>query len=250
MSGWVRGPPLAILLQMTQKTAIYSHADRLDATSADDRQQPVRPRFQLPVVLLALFVAIWLALAVSPISREDWLLENLLVLIAIPALVATRQRMRFSNASYVCIFAFFLLHSVGAHYTYSLVPYDRWWETFTGSTLNDLLGWQRNHYDRLVHFLYGMLILPPAAELLDRYAPSRGVWRAILPVLFVMSHSVIYEIVEWIAALIVAPELGEAYLGTQGDRWDAQQDMALATAGAALSMLFVRLRHLSISRVS
>jgi putative membrane protein len=227
---------------MTERTATYTHADSFEAKVADG--------MPLPATLLALFAAIWLALAVSPISRQDWLLENLLVLIAMPALVATRQRMRFSNAAYVCLFAFFLLHSVGAHYTYSLVPYDRWWEALTGTTLNDLLGWQRNHYDRAVHFLYGMLILLPAAELLDRYAPSRGMWRAILPVLFVMSHSVIYEIVEWIAALIVAPELGEAYLGTQVDPWDAQQDMALASAGAALSMLFVRLRDLSISRAS
>ena len=229
---------------------MYSHADSFDAKAAKDKPQPVHPRLQLPATLLALFAAVWLALAVSPISRQDWLLENLLVLIAIPVLVATRRRMRFSNASYVCIFVFFLLHSVGAHYTYSLVPYDRWWETLTGGTLNELLGWQRNHYDRIVHFLYGALMLPPAAELLDRYAPSRGAWRGIVPVLFVMSHSVIYEIVEWIAALIVAPELGEAYLGTQGDRWDAQQDMALAAVGAALSMLFVRLRDLSSRRVS
>lgn len=228
---------------------MYSHAESFDAKAADDKSQPVRRSFPLPAILLALFVAIWLALAVSPISRQDWLLENLLVLVAIPALVATRQHMRFSNASYVCLFVFFLLHAVGAHYTYSLVPYDRWWETLTGSTLNELFGWQRNHYDRLVHFLYGMLMLPPSAQLFDRYAPSRGAWRAILPVLFVMSHSVMYEIVEWIAALIVAPELGDAYLGTQGDHWDAQQDMALATAGAVLSMLYVRLRDLSFRRV-
>lgn len=228
---------------------MHSRADSFDAKAADDKQQPVRRPFPLPATLLALFVTIWLALAVSPVSRQDWLLENLLVLISIPALVATRQRMRFSNASYVCLFVFFLLHSVGAHYTYSLVPYDRWWEMLTGSPLNDLFGWQRNHYDRLVHFTYGLLILPPSAELFDRYAPSRGVWRGILPVLFVMSHSVIYEIVEWIAALIVAPELGDAYLGTQGDHWDAQRDMALAAAGAVLSMLFVHSRGLSFRRV-
>jgi putative membrane protein len=235
-------------MQMTERTIMYSRADSA-AKAADDKPQPIRGPFQLPATLLALFAAIWLALAVSPISRQDWLLENLLVLVAIPVLFATRQRMRFSNASYVCLFVFFVLHSVGAHYTYSLVPYDRWSEILTGNTLSDLCGWQRNHYDRLVHFLYGVLILPPSAELFDRYAPSRGVWRGILPVLFVMSHSVIYEIVEWIAALIVAPELGEVYLGTQGDHWDAQQDMALAAAGAVLSMLFVRSRGTLVRRV-
>lgn len=196
-----------------------------------------------PAVLLALFTAIWLGLAVSPVSRADWLLENLLVLAAVPTLVATSRRMRFSDATYTCLFVFFVLHSIGAHYTYSLVPYDRWWTALTGHPLNQVFGWQRNHYDRLVHLLYGVLMLPAAVELFERYAPPRGAWRWLMPVLFLMSHSVIYEMVEWIAALIVAPELGTAYLGTQGDQWDAQQDMALATAGAALSMLILRFKY-------
>jgi len=198
----------------------------------------------IPVVLLALFTAIWLALAIAPVSRSDWLLENLLVLAAVPTLVATARRMRFSNVAYACLFVFFVLHSVVAHYTYSLVPYDRWWHTLTGHSLNQALGWQRNHYDRLVHFLYGVLMLPAAVELFERYAPPRGTWRWLMPVFFLMSHSVIYEMVEWIAAIVVAPDLGTAYLGTQGDQWDAQQDMALATAGATLSMLILRFRSL------
>lgn len=201
-----------------------------------------------PTLLLGLFVAIWLALAVAPVSRSDWLLENLLVLAAVPTLIATRHRLRFSNATYTCLFVFFALHSIGAHYTYSLVPYDRWSTVLTGHPLSEVFGWQRNHYDRLVHFLYGVLMLPAAVELFERYAPPRGAWRWLMPVFFLMSHSVIYEMVEWIAALIVAPELGTAYLGTQGDQWDAQQDMALATAGAALAVLILRFRRLRSSR--
>lgn len=196
-----------------------------------------RPGERLPLILLVLLIAVWLALAIDPVSRQDWLLENILVLLTVPLLIATRHRLRFSNASYVCLFVFFVLHSIGAHYTYSLVPYDRWWQTLTGSTLNEMLGWQRNHYDRLLHFLYGVLLLQPSAELLARYAPARGLWRPLLPILFITSHSAIYELVEWIAALIVAPELGNAYLGTQGDPWDAQQDMALATLGAIVATL-------------
>jgi putative membrane protein len=197
-----------------------------------------------PAVLLGLFTVIWLALALSPASRADWLLENLLVLLAVPALIATWRRLRFSNTAYTCLFLFFVLHSIGAHYTYSLVPYDRWWTAISGHPLNQVFGWQRNHYDRLVHLLYGALMLPAAVELFQRYAPPRGAWRWLMPVLFLMSHSVIYEMVEWIAALVVAPDLGSAYLGTQGDEWDAQQDMALATAGAALSMLIVFFKDL------
>lgn len=203
----------------------------------------LQARTRYPAALLALFTAIWLALAISPISRADWLLENLLVLAAVPTLVATFGRMRFSDATYTCLFVFFVLHSIGAHYTYALVPYDGWWTAITGHTLNEFFGWQRNHYDRLVHLLYGVLMLPAAVELFDRYAPPRGAWRWLMPVFFVMSHSSIYETVEWIAAIIVAPDLGTAYLGTQGDEWDAQQDMALAAGGAALSMLILRLKY-------
>jgi putative membrane protein len=201
-----------------------------------------------PFVLLIVFVLIWLVLAIAPVSRPDWLLENLLVLVAVPTLVATSRRMRFSNAAYVCLFMFFVFHAIGAHYTYSLVPYDRWWTALTGHSLNQVFGWQRNHYDRLVHLLYGLLMLPAAVELFERYAPPRGAWRWLMPVFFVMAHSVIYEMVEWLAALMVAPDLGTAYLGTQGDQWDAQQDMALATAGAAFSMLIVRFKHLRSHR--
>jgi putative membrane protein len=197
--------------------------------------------WQLPGTLLTLFVGVWLVLAISPISRQDWLLENLLVLAAVPALVITRHRMRFSNTSYVCLFVFLVLHTIGSHYTYALVPYDRWWEAITGDTFSALVGWERNHYDRVLHFLYGALMVPPSIELLDRYAPSRGHWRWVLPMLFLMSHAAVYEVIEWIAASIVAPDLGNAYLGTQGDERDAQKDMALATAGTLLAMLVVAL---------
>lgn len=140
------------------------------------------PKSRVPAVVLALFTVIWLALAVSPVSRSDWLLENLLVLAAVPALILTSRSMRFSDSTYICLLAFFVLHSIGAHYTYSLVPYDRWWRELTGATIGDSFGWQRNHYDRLIHFLYGALMLPAAVELFERYAPPRGAWRWLMPV--------------------------------------------------------------------
>ena len=193
-----------------------------------------------PTLLLAIFLAIWAALALHPISRSDWWLENALTFIAVPIFVITRNRLRFSKAAYTCLFIFFSLHSIGAHYTYSLVPYDEWWRALTGHTLNSVFGFDRNHYDRLVHFLYGVLMLLPSLELFIAYAPPKKLWRVLMPVLFIMSHSVIYEMIEWAAALVVAPDLGQAYLGTQGDEWDAQKDMGLATLGAIVTMLAIR----------
>jgi putative membrane protein len=186
--------------------------------------------------LLGVYLCLWAALAIAPRFRADWLLENLIVFIALPLFVNGARYWRFSTASYLCLFAFLVLHAVGAHYTYSEVPYDDWARALTGYSLNEALGWERNHYDRLVHLSYGLCLLPPSVELFDRVAPPRGRWRILLPVLFIMSHSAIYELVEWGAALLFGGDLGQAYLGTQGDVWDAQKDTALATLGAVISM--------------
>jgi putative membrane protein len=91
-----------------------------------------------------------------------------------------------------------------------------------------------------VHFAYGALLLLPASELLDRVASPRGAWRLWLPVLFIASHSVLYELIEFAAAIVFGGELGQAYLGTQGDEWDSQKDSLLATGGALLSALLLR----------
>jgi putative membrane protein len=211
------------------------------------QQGPLTRRSTIPEWLLAAFAGIWVVLAIEPRYRADWLLENVIVFVAVPLFMRSARSWRFSDASYACLFIFLVLHSVGAHYTYSEVPYDDWFRALSGRSLNDLLGWERNHYDRLVHFSYGLLLLPASVELFDRVAPPRGLWRALLPVLFIMSHSVIYELIEWGAAMLFGGDLGQAYLGTQGDVWDAQKDTALATLGAITAMATIRLRAGSVA---
>jgi putative membrane protein len=201
--------------------------------------QPSQAAWRYPGLLLAAFTAIVVLLGVSPTYRQDWVLENLLVFAALAILIATRHRLRFSNTAYTLLFAFLVLHEIGAHYTYSLVPYDTWLDRAMGATLSERLGLQRNHYDRLIHFAYGMLVLLPVIELLRSVAPPRGVWRYLLPVLFILSNSAIYELIEWAAAVVFGGELGTAYLGTQGDEWDSQKDMLFASAGAAVATLFM-----------
>ena len=197
------------------------------------------PGDRYPLALLVAFLAIFTALGLAPSYREDWLLENLLVFVALPALVATHRRLSFSNFAYTCLFMFFVLHEIGAHYTYSEVPW-REWLAALGIGDGDPAG--RNHYDRFVHFAYGLLLMPAAFELITARMSPRGLWRWLMPLLFVMSHSVIYEMIEWIAAVLFGGELGVAYLGTQGDEWDAQKDMALAAFGAVIGLAVVALR--------
>ena len=187
---------------------------------------------RFPLLLLVAFAAIWGALAIAPRYRQDWLLENVLVVAAIPLLVYGYRRLRLSNAACLALFVFFTCHEIGAHYTYSEVPYEQWL-----SHVNVSLTWLgRNSYDRLVHFLYGLLVIPAAAEWLAAVAPTRGIWRWILPVSFIMSHSLLYELIEWAAAMAFGGDLGAAYLGTQGDPWDAQRDMLAATLGSMVAM--------------
>jgi putative membrane protein len=187
-------------------------------------------------ILGLLFFLLAIPLGIAPWHRADWVLENVLVVLALAVLVATWRRCPLSRISYTLIFLFLCLHEVGSHYTYAEVPYDEWWRQLTGRSFNAIFGWERNHFDRLVHFLYGFLLAYPLRELFLRIADVRGFWGYFLPLDFTMSTSMLYELIEWVAARAVAPELGAAYLGTQGDVWDAHKDMALASLGAMLAM--------------
>jgi putative membrane protein len=189
----------------------------------------------------ALFIAVWIALAIAPWYRADWALENAAVVIFIVALAASHRRFLLSRLSYTLIFVFLCVHEVGAHYTYAEVPYDAWIKALTGRSLNEAMGWQRNHFDRLAHFLYGLMMAYPLREFFLRVADARGFWGYFLPLDVTISTSATFELFEWGAAEIFGNELGTAYLGTQGDGWDAQRDMALASAGALIAMLITAL---------
>jgi putative membrane protein len=188
----------------------------------------------------ALAVLLGIVVVLSGIGAHyphDWWLENGLVLGFIAFLGASYRRLPLSRVSYTLIFLFLCLHEVGAHWTYSEVPYDDWTRALFGTSLNEALGWQRNHFDRLVHFSYGLLLAYPIREVFVRVADARGFWAYFLPLDVAMSTSMIYELIEWMAAAAFGGELGEAYLGTQGDVWDAHKDMLLATTGAMIAML-------------
>jgi putative membrane protein len=187
--------------------------------------------------LAAAFGAWWVALAIAPLHRADWALENVLVVLAVGILALTHRRFVLSRVSYTLIFVFLCLHSVGAHYTYAQVPYDAWFARLTGRTFNSLWGWERNHFDRVVHFSYGLLLAYPVREVFLRIANVRGFWGYFLPLDLTMSTSMMFELFEWLAVGVFGGELGQAYLGTQGDEWDAHKDMALAALGATVAMV-------------
>jgi putative membrane protein len=190
------------------------------------------------LALLAGLLAVevmWLGIA--PLDRPAWALENALVVVFAIALGFSQRTLPLSRVSYTLIFLFLAVHEIGAHYTYSNVPYEAWFQSLFGVSLNQKVGWERNQFDRVVHFLYGLLLAYPVREVVLRIANLRGFWGYFLPLDFTMSTSMIYELVEWAAAELFGGDLGAVYLGTQGDIWDAHKDMALASLGALIAML-------------
>lgn len=174
-----------------------------------------------------------------------WFLENIPVSLGILFLWSTHRIMPLSRVSYTLTFLFLCLHETGAHWTYAKVPYDDWWRVLVGVTLNGQLGFTRNHFDRLVHFSYGFLMAYPLREIFLRVANVRGFWGYFLPLDFTMSTSAFYEVLEWATAAVVGSNASNDFLGSQGDAWDSQKDMALASLGALIAMTVIALvtRH-------
>lgn len=189
--------------------------------------KPFRTNHILQGLVLWLIV-FWVITAIKPLYPRDWLLENLLVFFYAALLIITYRWFRFSNLSYALFTLFLSLHLLGAHYTYSETPFGFW--------LQDWFGFARNHYDRIVHFCFGLLIAYPFREILLRQTGVKREWSYFLAITLVLAFSAFYEVIEGLAATIFSPELGAAYLGTQGDEWDAQKDSAMAFAGAIIAM--------------
>jgi putative membrane protein len=190
----------------------------------------------------------FVVLAIAPNDRRDWLLENVLLVLFVSAMFASYRKLMLSRISYLLIFLFLSLHLIGAHYTYAQVPYDRWFESLAGRSLNSLLGWERNNFDRVVHSCYGLLLAYPVREVFLRIARLRGFWGYFFPLDITMSTSMLYELIEWGAAAAFGGELGQAYLGTQGDIWDAHKDMAFASLGALITMLITAAINVRLQR--
>lgn len=188
----------------------------------------------LPIAV-GIYLILWIALAIRPHDRGDWFLENLLIFISVAVLALTYRRFQFSNASYVLILIFLAFHTIGAHYTYAKVPAGFW--------IQHWLHLSRNHYDRVIHFAFGFLLVYPMTEVLVRSARVKERWAPWLTATALWALSSFFEIIEAVIAMIVRPDLGAAYLGTQGDIWDAQKDMTCAFVGSAIVAAWLTIRR-------
>lgn len=182
-------------------------------------------------ILFLFFIIVWGILAFDVRYRHDWILENVLTVPFVLFLVIIHKWFKLSKTSYILLYIYTFFHIVGGHYTYAEVPFGDWMKSFFNLT--------RNHYDRIVHFLFGFLLAYPVREIYMRVGGGKGIWALWIPIELTFGLSAIYEIIEWLVAVIFGGDLGIAYLGAQGDSWDAQKDMGLAGLGAIIAMVIV-----------
>ena len=194
---------------------------------------PQSQRAMIGLLAVAVFVAnLWQPYPeIAPLQH----LPTVLLLFASPWLLG---RWPLSDRAVAALVLLFVLHTLAGRYSYSNVPYDTWERALTGQSIDAVMGWTRNNFDRLVHLSFGLLWVAPIAELVRRY--GRAGWRTSLcfAVLFVGWVSALYEIFEWLLTMSLAPGMADAYNGQQGDVWDAQKDMAIAVLGGLIAIVW------------
>jgi putative membrane protein len=176
-------------------------------------------------------VAAFLLAAYHPDTVFDWALENTLIFCYVPVMIWGYRKLPLSDLSYILILMYVCVHEFGAHYKYSDVPLGEW-----------MKGWlhtQRNHYDRVAHFSFGLLLSYPFQEIFIRAARVTSVWRYYLPIETTLAFSAVYEMLEAGSASILSPKRLEEFVGMQGDIWDSQEDMLMAGLGSVVAMICV-----------
>lgn len=202
-------------------------------TASDDSLQMKDRRTLTVLMLVVLVVFVWSA--IRPHDYFTWLLEVFPAIIGIAVLAATYRSFRFTTLVYVLIAAHAVILMVGGHYTYAEVPLFNW--------IRDEFALGRNHYDRVGHFAQGFVPAMIVREVLLRKSPlKRGGWLFFIVVSFCLAISAMYELFEWLVSEATG-SAGDAFLGTQGDVFDTQKDMALALAGAITSMVLLAGLH-------
>ena len=181
--------------------------------------------------VLAVFALTW----VKPLWPVEQALHSSLTVLGLAGLWWVDRRWTLGVGAFAAICGFIAIHCIAARWLYSNVPYEKWLQAALGWSPGEAFGWRRNHFDRLIHFLYGLCLTPALLQLARRAWPALRAGQAFaLAVMLVMCSSLIYEWMEWAIALLMSPEAAEAYNGQQGDMWDAHADMLLATLGSLL----------------
>lgn len=176
-------------------------------------------------------IVYWASTFLYTPNKANWYTENVLTVLLLIVLLTSYKKFKFSDLSYLMFGIYLLLHMYGAEYTYAENPFGFW--------LRDTLLLGRNYYDRIVHFSFGFLLTYPMREYFKNYFdwPNWVCW--VLPCEITLSFSGMYELIEWLVADLFFPAEGIAYLGSQGDIWDAQKDMSIAFIASIFAVLVI-----------
>lgn len=188
------------------------------------------------IVLVVLLLVITVITCIEPVyPHEQYLQHAGTILLAIP-LIADLNKNRMPTTAFACLSLFTLLHIIGARYIYSYVPYKEW-SVSLGIVDADYFTDPRNHYDRFVHFSFGLLMFPYILHLCRKWLKRNTFVTIFFAWLIIQTGSMIYELFEWLLTVVMTSEEADYYNGQQGDMWDAQKDMALAMLGSSIVAL-------------
>lgn len=190
----------------------------------------------VPHVLLAIYSIEFIVLGINPYARDVWWAENLPIVAIVSFFVVLYIRgIRFSNLTYLFISILPFLHTIGGHYTFERVPFD-WF--------SNMFGYDRNMFDRVAHFTVGFYAMPLIEYVLQYKKVATRFWAYFLGVCFIMAVAALYEMIEWQYAVKAGGEAGAAFLGSQGDIWDAQKDILMDTLGAFFVVIVLTIKNL------
>jgi len=184
---------------------------------------------RFPLFLFSAYALLFIALGIKPRDRAVWWAENIpIVMLAATLAIMYAKRIRLSNLGYAFASVLLFLHTIGGYYTFEHVPF---------GFVTKLFGFQRNHYDRVAHVSVGFYAFGIAELLIVRKLVTRP-WVAYLFAIFCIGTvAALYEIIEWLYAAVEGGSAGAAFLGSQGDIWDAQKDMLCDISGAMFAVL-------------
>lgn len=185
--------------------------------------------------LLIIYAVLFTVLAFNPVDRPTWIAENATVWIVVGIIILLYfYKIRFSNTAYMLMFVFIYLHTIGGHWTFALVPFDY---------ITNFFDFERNHFDRVAHFSVGFYAFAIAELLYTKKLITNKFLLFTYPVFAIATIAVGYELIEWMYSMDVSPDAALAYLGSQGDIWDAQKDMLADTLGAITATTFFFWKH-------
>jgi len=206
-----------------------------------EQSRKITPSKTELLVLLCLYLIGFSLLAINPHDRADWAIENLFPIAQLTALIIAYRHFKFTRLAYYMIFIYLFVQSWGGHFTYAEAAPFNW--------LRDHFHLKRNDYDRLAHFMLGFLVAIPVREILMQVIQTSRRWLAFITASIILAIGAFYEFIEWWVAVLATPNLGDKFLGTQGDIWDTQWDMFLALVGAICTLaLFQRLHDRQLNK--